>query len=156
MRVVRFCAIECRLQESGEVSVWWMLNAWRYAKRHAKRRPSEGDVFALGEYIEPIRNAPGYRMTGVRVGMSIKPQHDEVPGLMRNLFELRDDLEAAEFFRQYEEIHPFVDGNGRSGALLFNWLRGTLDDPDWPPNFWDDQRRLTDAGAPRISIAPDA
>ena len=38
----------------------------------------------------------------------------------------------------YEEIHPFVDGNGRTGRLLMNWERRRLGLPiciihaDWP------------------------
>jgi hypothetical protein len=40
------------------------------------------------------------------------------------------------FYFEYEEIHPFRDGNGRTGKILFNYLKGTLDNPQMPPNFW--------------------
>lgn len=44
-----------------------------------------------------------------------------------------------QFYYEYENIHPFVDGNGRSGKILYNYLKGTLDNPVMPPNFWDSE-----------------
>lgn len=41
-----------------------------------------------------------------------------------------------EFYFEYENIHPFVDGNGRTGKILYNYLLGTLENPVLPPNFW--------------------
>lgn len=40
------------------------------------------------------------------------------------------------FYKMYEEIHPFSDGNGRTGKILYNYLCGTLENPIWPPNFF--------------------
>jgi fido (protein-threonine AMPylation protein) len=41
-----------------------------------------------------------------------------------------------EAYLEFEEIHPFVDGNGRAGKIIFNWLADSLGDPKMPPNFW--------------------
>jgi len=43
----------------------------------------------------------------------------------QELIETVDD-----WYLAYEWIHPFRDGNGRSGKVLHNWLGGTLDDPE--------------------------
>lgn len=38
-------------------------------------------------------------------------------------------LTVDDWYLAYEWIHPFRDGNGRTGKILHNWLNGTLDDP---------------------------
>jgi Fic family protein len=61
----------------------------------------------------------------------IPPHHDHVTGLMADLVEFtrRTDLpllsQAAIAHAQFETIHPFPDGNGRTGrALIHAMLRG--------------------------------
>ena len=61
----------------------------------------------------------------------VPPHHDHVPALMDDLvrFARRTDLpvlsQAAVAHAQFETIHPFPDGNGRTGrALLHAMLRG--------------------------------
>lgn len=145
--IARFCAIECHLQMSGERSVWWMLDAWSLAERIGPPLVHD-DVLALGARVEPMTNDNGYRRCGVRVGSSIKPDWEHVRDLMTELLDDAGQETPEEWFRRYEEVHPFRDGNGRTGAILYNWLRGSLDKPVWPPNFWNDQRRTAGFGAP--------
>jgi hypothetical protein len=154
LNVVRFCAIECEMQMSGERSVGWMVEAWCYAQR-AQRPIVVDDVLRLGVLVEPGENANGYRQVGVRVGWDVKPGWRLVPRQMENLLEAQDRLTPEEFFFQYEEVHPFRDGNGRTGQVLYNWLKGTLHDPDWAPNFWGDDRRLPGSGAPLLGTQDD-
>ena len=149
--IVHFCARECELQMSGERSVGWMVDAWMYAwtLESDRLRPNMVDVCSLGYHVEPVKNVKGFRQVGVRVGWDVKMDWSLVPRQMELLMEEGQySLTPAEFYRQYEEIHPFVDGNGRTGVILYNWLNHTLNDPIWPPNFWGDPRRLSGSGAP--------
>ncbi len=70
-----------------------------------------------------------YRTISVRVGQHLPPSPDLVSGLMRELFawwngpsaEWSPVLTSAILHYQFEEIHPFADGNGRTGRLLALW-----------------------------------
>lgn len=146
--IVRFISIECELQMSGERSVGHMADAWVYAQKASIDRPTVADVLNLGQLVEPFKNSSGFRQVGVRVGWDVKMDWKEVPRQMVLLMENQEALSPIEFFQQYEEIHPFVDGNGRTGVILYNWLNDTLHAPDWAPNLWDDSRRWPGYGAP--------
>lgn len=135
LAVIDWAAIECRRQRSNELSVSWMLHAWQYAMR-VTALPIELDVLAMGALVEPYVNARGYRQCGVRVGNDVKLDWRQVPRAMENLLEAVERLDPDEWFYQYENIHPFRDGNGRTGAILYNWLRKSLGAPIEPPECW--------------------
>lgn len=145
--VVSYAAQECAWQGSGELSVADMVDAWCYAHRYRSRLPTLRTILTLGRLVEPVVNARGLRRVNVRVGASIKMHWLEVPEALESLVNNTPPLgtltraEVTEWFRQYEEIHPFQDGNGRTGTLLYNWLRGSLSEPVHAPNLWSDPRR---------------
>lgn len=80
------------------------------------------DVMDQGE-------AGRYRTVAVRVGKYVPPTPDLVSGLMRELLawwngpsaEWSPVLTSAILHYQFEAIHPFADGNGRTGRLLALW-----------------------------------
>lgn len=95
----------------------------------------------LGHDIEEgeighIRN-PSTLPKNVRVGPHVPPSYESVPTLLEDLVErineglkdqdkLKDDLEYCRFlgrsFQEFESIHPFADGNGRTGRLIANYI----------------------------------
>jgi hypothetical protein len=121
----------------GIERVGWMLNAWAYALEATDGiDPVHSDIFVrqLGVLVEPRVNADGWRRVGVIVGGRTCPPFEKVPKLMRDLCDRRERLTALEFYKAFEEVHPFGDGNGRTGKILLNWLNGTLLAPIFPPD----------------------
>jgi Fic family protein len=74
-------------------------------------------------------DAGRYRTIRVRVGPYLPPPPEEVSGLMRELLEwwqtaahaLSPVLSAGILHYRFEAIHPFADGNGRTGRMLALW-----------------------------------
>ncbi len=70
-----------------------------------------------------------YRTIAVRVGRHVPPQPGDVSGLMFELLDwwnvraatLSPVLSSAILHYRFEDIHPFADGNGRTGRALALW-----------------------------------
>jgi Fic family protein len=106
----------------------------RFIERNARKSPiRHEDVLRLHKIIAGSVMAQGvagrYRTIAVRVGKYVAPRADEVSGLM---FELLDwwnkrapiqspVLSSAILHYRFEEIHPFADGNGRTGRAIALW-----------------------------------
>jgi len=79
-----------------------------------------GDVSNRGIY----RNVP----VTILGSSNVLPEPLQVPGLMENLIFDYDSIKQgkhiieamAEFHLRFEGIHPFIDGNGRTGRLVMN------------------------------------
>lgn len=106
----------------------------RYVEKHAtKKTIRHEDVFELhrvlaGEVMDQ-GEAGRYRTMPVRVGRYVPPPASEVSGLMRELLdwwnmksvELSPVISSAILHYRFEAIHPFADGNGRTGRALALW-----------------------------------
>ena len=106
----------------------------RYVEKNALRKTiRQADILELhrilaGEVMDQGK-AGKYRTISVRVGRYSPPPADAVSGLMFELLEwwntasqeLSPVLSSAILHYRFEAIHPFADGNGRTGRALALW-----------------------------------
>ncbi|MFH1451905.1 MAG: Fic family protein [archaeon] len=79
------------------------------------------------EYLSQVGR---YRTVQVFVGRSIPPKPSDVPNKMATLIKwysqnkkiLHPIILASYFHTEFEKVHPFIDGNGRVGRLLMNFI----------------------------------
>jgi Fic family protein len=107
---------------------------FRYVEKNAgKKTIAHEDVLRLhrilAEGVMDQGQAGRYRTIAVRVGRYVPPPPGDVSGLMFELLkwwtnkavELSPVLSSAILHYRFETIHPFADGNGRTGRALALW-----------------------------------
>jgi Fic family protein len=110
------------------------LAGLRFIERHAKKkRITHDEVLTLHAVIASSVMDQGqagrYRNIRVRVGRYLPPAPEMVSGLMAELLEWwrarsaqwSPVISSAVIHYQFEAIHPFADGNGRTGRALALW-----------------------------------
>jgi len=130
--------------EDGKRRIRYMTKAWEYAIERSARsfRPDLDDLLHIAYLIEPGENSRGYRRIPIAVGGETKADWRDIPRMVSSLWSVIMDVEptigrstpsepltADDFYVEFENIHPFGDGNGRTGKILHNWILGTLRDP---------------------------
>lgn len=114
-----------------EKDILEVLNALEVYKNINKLKPeSEKDFLKAHKLLlQKLIKEPGkYRNQNVGIVKGSKvehiaPPHENVPYLMKNLFEYLKDkneltlIKSCVFHYEMEFIHPFLDGNGRMGRL---------------------------------------
>ena len=106
----------------------------RFVERHArKKRLTHEDILKLHSIIaaEVMDQGPAgrYRVIAVRVGRHLPPPAQQVSGFMAELLEWWNAdsskwppvITSAILHHRFEDIHPFADGNGRTGRTLALW-----------------------------------
>lgn len=116
---------------AGAARVIWMATSWDYAMvtRQFRAFPTVRDVYLMGKLVEPGANFDGLRKIRVTVNGERLPEPEQIPRLLEKLWEARILYTPDEFYVEFERVHPFVDGNGRTGKILHNWILGKLEDP---------------------------
>jgi len=115
--------------ESHKLRRQWMREAWTAAQALAEQKPTVKRVIALGGLVEQVLNLNGFRRCSVYIGAWRAPDHSQIARLMAAWEEALARLTPDEAYVEFEKIHPFADGNGRTGKIIHNWLGGTLNDP---------------------------
>ena len=90
-------------------------------------RNVDGGLHKYSMHGAPIRKAPGM---DVRVGNHLPPKGG--PDIVRQLRDLlaaisERSMTPREAHIHYERLHPFMDGNGRSGRAIWLWQMGGIE-----------------------------
>lgn len=142
--ILKYIAEEVERQQDGPVAVYDMARGWAdamtmYPTELIKPVPTLRDIERWGTLVAPQKNMFGFRRGLVSVGGEVKrpwPMYlDDLKYLIKGLTET-SLISPEDAYREFQMIHPFNDGNGRTGKILFNYLKGTLDHPVMPPNFF--------------------
>jgi Fic family protein len=104
------------------------------------------EEFILRVHSIVLEGGGRYRDVDVRVGHYRAPGHGQVPGLMKELVvkysrSMSTIDRIIEFHVDFEMIHPFRDGNGRTGRVILNWM---LARAGYPPFVFIGDRMVED------------
>lgn len=163
--VVSFACVECDRQSVSPLRVMDFLRGWDYLMQMhqqqvsslthgANRNPRKslletyhaflksppaigiGGICKLAELVEPstegkLRVVP-VTIRGRVQGVDPENIHHALNQLTAN----GDKLSPEEFYIEFQRIHPLTDGNGRVGALLYNYRMHNLRAPKSPPDVF--------------------
>ena len=111
-----------------------LLLAWEYVEKNCKNLPLKRDFLELHKLvnkdIEEINTLGKFKKVQNYVGegyttsfLFVDEMVEDLLNWIKEAYKKVDDFEVAfQSHAQFEIIHPFVDGNGRVGRLLLNWL----------------------------------
>lgn len=110
------------------------------------------DIRTIAALVNSVREMtwrqfPAFFWNG---SQAVTPQN--IQRLMEQWYGYAWNLGPVDAYLEFERIHPFSDGNGRVGSLLFNLLNDTLHDPIHPPPYHDPHAVFT-PNAPGYTVS---
>lgn len=142
-----YCASETVRQSGTMAEAIGMFSAWQYFAKFESNglRLAEDDLITA---VRTIKNDPSLNYRKVPAvfnqGVPAIPA-SSVPRAMSSLFyglrEVGVDTyhDASHWTVEFLLIHPFADGNGRVGSLMWNFLNGSIANPEPMPYFFGDK-----------------
>jgi hypothetical protein len=142
----------CELVERNQgtpMEVYRAVRAYTDAQKEADQlggilHPTPDAIKAIARKVHHL-NRDGYRTNPLKIGGGKIIPHADFDQELNALCDdyLNGTYCHDEWYYWFQELHPFLDGNGRTGAIVWRLMtiRGCCD-YDHPPRFTDLQARF--------------
>jgi len=140
-RIATIAAKECVKQQVGLDRFSFLVEAYRYALNAADMHSRLHEhIQTINSIIEPANNG-SFRRIAVRFpDFSVAVDAKEIPEAMSRLVEVSIAAQQANmqdrWIKDFLDVHPFVDGNGRTAWILRTWLMDEWSYPNALPNYY--------------------